>query len=243
MRAFHVVGVNLQLRLGRDAGRLAQQDVAALLAGVGALGVGSDVDQSAELPDSLPAGNTFDVGIAATIGDIVSRAKFHHAVLIARGEEHPAQLVFGIRTVEVDAVRSVGARQQRRRQAAAAAGGLLHRDLGERLGREQFGQLQLRPFGQRQRQRRHVGCGMQHDDPRRSARRGLHAQMPGIDRRKGFGLGPGDAEHLAVRRAEPADDVGNRLHHLSYSLISQSYPSFSSLRASDLSPEWMMRPL
>ena len=67
--------------------------------------------------------------------------------------------------------------------------------------------------------------------------------LPGIDRRKGFGLGPSDAEHLAVRRAEPADDVGNRLHHLSYSLISQSYPSFSSLRASDLSPEWMMRPL
>ena len=169
--------------------------------------------------------------------------QFQHAMLFTRGEEHPAQLVFGIRTVEVDAVRSVGARQQHRRQAAAAAGGLLHRDLGERLGREQFGQLQLRPFGQRQRQRRHVGCGMQHDDPRRSARRGLHAQMPGIDRRKGFGLDPGDAEHLAVRRAEPADDVGNRLHHLSYSLISQSYPSFSSLRASDLSPEWMMRPL
>ena len=169
--------------------------------------------------------------------------QFQHAMLFTRGEEHPAQLVFGIRTVEVDAVRSVGARQQHRRQAAAAAGGLPHRDLGERLGREQFGQLQLRPFGQRQRQRRHVGCGMQHDDPRRSARRGLHAQMPGIDRRKGFGLGPGDAEHFAVRRAEPADDVGNRLHHLSYSLISQSYPSFSSLRASDLSPEWMMRPL
>ena len=243
MRAFHVVGVDFQLRLGRDAGRPAQQDIAALLPGVGALGVGGHVDHSAELPDSLPAGNTFDVGIAATIGDIVSRAKFHHAVLIARGEEYPAQFVFGIRAVEVDAVRGVGARQLHRRQAATAAGSLLHRDLGKRLGREQFGQLQLRPFGQRQRQRRHVGCGMQHDDPRRSARRGLHAQMPGIDRRKGFGLDPGDAENLAVRRAEPADDVGNRLHHLSYSLISQSYPSFSSLRASDLSPEWMMRPL
>ena len=243
MRAFHVVGVDFQLRLGRDAGRPAQQDIAALLPGVGALGVGGHVDHSAELPDSLPAGNTFDVGIAATIGDIVSRAKFHHAVLIARGEEYPAQFVFGIRAVEVDAVRGVGARQLHRRQAATAAGSLLHRDLGKRLGRKQFGQLQLRLLAQLHLHDRHVGRGMQHDDPRRSARRGLHAQMPGIDRRKGFGLGPGDAEHLAVRRAEPADDVGNRLHHLSYSLISQSYPSFSSLRASDLSPEWMMRPL
>ena len=101
-------------------------------------------------------------------------------------------------------------------------GGLLHRNLGERLGREQLGQLQLRPFGQLHLQHRHVGCGVQHDDPRRSACGGLDAEFPGIDRRKGFGLGPGDAEKLAVRRTQSADDVENRLHHLSYSLMSQS---------------------
>ena len=140
MRTLHVVGIDLQLRLGGDARRLAEQDVAALLAGVGALGAGSDVDQSAELPDGLPPGNALDIGVAAAVGGIVRRAEFHDAMFAVGGEEHPAQLVFGIRTVEVDAVRGVGARQLHRRQAAAAAGGLLHRDLGESLRDEQFGQ-------------------------------------------------------------------------------------------------------
>ena len=68
------------------------------------------------------------------------RAEFHDAMFAVGGEEHPSQLVFGIRTVEVDAVRGVSARQLHRRQAAAATGGLLHRDLGESLRDEQFGQ-------------------------------------------------------------------------------------------------------
>ena len=148
--------------------------------------------------------------------------QFQHAMLLARGEEHPAQFVFGIRAVEIDPVRSVGARQLHRRQAAAAACGLLHRDLGERLGREQFGQLQLRPFGQLHLQHRHLGSGVQHDDLRRSARRGLDAELPGIDRRERSVPGSVEPERLAVHGTKPADYVENRLHHLSYSLISQS---------------------
>ena len=95
----------------------------------------------------------------------------------------------------------------------------------------------MRSFGQFHPEFRHFGCSVQHDDLRRSACRGFYPQFPGIDRHKRFGLHPGDPEHLAVCRTKPADYVENRLHYSLCSLISQSYPSFSSRSASDLSPE------
>ena len=83
---------------------------------------------------------------------------------------------------------------------------------------------------------------MKHDEVCRRAGLRLDAQRAGIDRRERFRPGPGDAERFAADRTERAEYVAKSLHHRSYSLMSQSYPSFSSRSASDLSPEWMMRP-
>ena len=87
-----------------------------------------------------------------------------------------------------------------------------------------------------------VGLRMAHDEVCRRAGLRLDAQRVGIDRRERFRPGPGDAERFAADRTERAEYVAKSLHHRSYSLMSQSYPFFSSRSASDLSPEWMMRP-
>ena len=136
MRTFHVVGIDFQLRLGRDTGRFAQQDVAALLPGIGALGIGSHIDHSAELAHGTASGDTLDIGITAAVGNIVRRVQFQHTVLLACGKEDASQFVFGIRTVEIDPIRRVGARQLHRRQAAATVRSLRHVHLGKCLCRE-----------------------------------------------------------------------------------------------------------
>ena len=87
MRAFHVIGIDLQLGLGRDTRRLAQQDVAVLLLRIGALGVGRHIDQPAELPYGRTARDTFYIRVAAAVGHVVVRPQPDDAMLLPGGEE------------------------------------------------------------------------------------------------------------------------------------------------------------
>ena len=84
----------------------------------------------------------------------------HDAVLLVRGEEDPAQRIFGPAAVQVDAVGGIGARQLHRRDAAVAPGRLLHGHLGKGFGREELRKLEPRPLAQRAAQRRELGRGV-----------------------------------------------------------------------------------
>ena len=136
MRAFHVIGIDLQLGLGRDTRRLAQQDVAVLLLRIGALGVGRHIDQPAELPYGRTARDTFYIRVAAAVGHDVVRPQPDDAMLLPGGEERSAQQAFGTRPVEIDRIGGIGARKLHRRDMAKTAGSLFHGHLRKGFGNE-----------------------------------------------------------------------------------------------------------
>ena len=65
--AVDVVGVDFELGLGEDSGGVGEEDVAALLDGFGALGVGGDVYAAGEAADGPVGGDAFDQCAAAAV--------------------------------------------------------------------------------------------------------------------------------------------------------------------------------
>ena len=219
-----VFGIDFKLGLGIDAGRFAQQDVAALLAGIGPLGIGSDVDQPPELADGIAACDTLHERIARAVRHVVRRAQLHDAMLALGGEKKPAHPAGGMRTVEVYPIGNVGAGQLYGCQATRTVGRLDRPDLGESLAQKDLGDLQLRPALQQERERRSQRLFVHDDKPRRNPGSDLDAQLRGIDgdeRLHCVGIVP-DAEPFAPDGPEPAENIGKGGHYSLYSFINQS---------------------
>ena len=94
VRAFHVVGVNFQLRLGIDAGILGKQQILVGLLGVGFLGDLADQDAAVENAPGPPIEDAIEILVAVAVGLGVLH---HHVVirqLLALGQVEPVEDAF-----------------------------------------------------------------------------------------------------------------------------------------------------
>ena len=135
-------------------------------------------------------------------------------MLFTRGEEHPAQLVFGIRTVEIDAVTHVGTRQLGHRHLAEASALLMDRAFDESLINKHLDDRKFRILTYIDAQCRRLRFRVDDDQPCPIALTHRDGIFRRVEQRIDRSVDQRSA--LAAQRLEPlASDPIQPLHHAS----------------------------
>ena len=178
--ATHVVGVNFQLWTRIDARSAAQQNITALLLGIGMLGIRCHINQSAEFTAAGPRSDALDERPARAVRDQMVGTQIDHTVILLQREKQHVQLIGSLPSVQIEPVTHIRTGELARRHAKLAPGGLLDLKIDECLGREKLDELRIRPFEQLDTNLRLTGLRMQYDQPECGSARDLDGQFIGI---------------------------------------------------------------
>ena len=116
MAAFHIVGVNFELRAGENMRGVGKLQVAIVLRRIGSLGIARYINHSGESTGRLVRRNTVDNLAAATIGYQMIDCHVNIGTLRPRSDVKCMQVEFGIPTRQIDRYGELGSSTRRKNE-------------------------------------------------------------------------------------------------------------------------------